>query len=153
MLASRNIMINPSDVDFENMYKALPSDLKEILNSSEVNDTIISVCEGYGFAEKFSEVQKNVGLVLAGALSIEDFKNYIQMLSEQGGAAAYNKIYVVAFAPVERYLILENGQTFFGSVPAPLPKNTPNEPLKTSTAPPRPDMGASGADPYREKPE
>lgn len=134
------------------MYKSLPPDLKQILNSSDINDGIAKVCEDYGFPDKLPEIQKNISLVLMGALSLEDFKNYLNLLAQQGSIAAYNKLYALTFGQVEQYLIFENGQTFFGSVPAPSPKDNPAEPLRTSSAPPAP-ANNEGPDPYREKPE
>jgi hypothetical protein len=142
-----------SQEKFKALYEALPPDLKEVLNSSDINDGIAKICDEYGFADKFSEMQGNVALVIMGALSLEDFKNYLGIVTQQGSVAVYNKIYALVFGGIERYLIFENGQTFFGSEEAPIPKNNPAQPLKTSSAPPRPEINNTSGDPYREKPE
>ena len=88
------------------LYKELPEELQEAIFSQKTADSIYDSCKKNGVEreEKISQISKNVGYVLIGLASPEEFKGILSKeikLKKETAKKIYQKINDSVFFPVK----------------------------------------------------
>lgn len=145
----------PEQID--TAYQNLDPELKAAMNSVEQSEKLQDVCELYNLSSKFSSIQKTVALVILGLLSLDDFKNYINLIVGDGNPKVYNDIFNAAFGQIKKFVdptAYQEDLRQKAQATEEAARSAPQAPPKEIPLPPKEVVKRSkGQDPYREAPE
>ena len=89
------------------LYKDLPEELKDAMNSVEETEAIWDICERFGIEDKFDEIQKQVSYILLGLIGLSDLKNFIETdvaKNKQDAEKIYRGVFRFAIYPVKEVI-------------------------------------------------
>ena len=86
------------------LEKQLPQEVRDVLTSNKEVDDVENICERYGVANKFLEIQKMILYVALGLRSMNDFKKYIETSvakNKEDAGKIYREIFRFVFFPIK----------------------------------------------------
>ena len=89
------------------LYKNLPEELKDAMNSIEETEAIWDICERFGVEDKFDAIQKQVSYILLGLIGLSDLKIFIETevaKNKQDAEKIYRGVFRFAIYPVKEVI-------------------------------------------------